>query len=122
MMPHPVPLLLVYPPPPQHLKNNHDIDCQANSMVRVGQASLRTDGEPAQHKHHCRQKKREHFTPCMKLECPEWIPAGVISDKEGRGWDDAQEDDGRNDAMREDDGMVPGHIFKSVSHAWRASA
>lgn len=53
----------------------------------------------------------------MELECPKWIPSGVISDDQGRNRDDTQKDNGRNDAMGDDDGMVPSHILESVPHA-----
>lgn len=69
-------------------------------MVRVSQASCRPDSEPPKHKHDRRQEQGQHLAPGVQFECPIWVPPRVVSDDYGGGWDDAQENDGCNNAVR----------------------
>lgn len=52
----------------------------------------------------------------MELECPERVPSGVISDDQGGDRNDAQENNGPNDAVGDNDRMVPSHILESIPH------
>lgn len=54
----------------------------------------------------------------MKLESPIWVPPGVISDDEGCHWNKTQENDSRNNTVRDNHRLVPSHVLESISHAY----
>lgn len=50
-------------PPPESLRNDHDVYGKPNSMVRIGQAPLGADCEPPQREHDGSEEQREDLHP-----------------------------------------------------------
>lgn len=90
-------------------------------MVRVGQASCWANSEPPKHKHNSGQEQGQNLTPDVQLKCPVWIPSRVITNYDCGARNNAQENDGCNDAVCDNYGMVSSHILEAISHAYSVS-
>jgi hypothetical protein len=51
-----IPLNLMDKPAPENLKNDDNVDGEADSMVGVCKAAVRTDSKPTENEHDCAQK------------------------------------------------------------------
>lgn len=102
------------------LEQDQDVEGQADVMMRVRQAAPRADGEPTEHEDHGRQRHGDDLQPDMQAQGPAGSAAVEARRDYGRR-DDDDEDDGREDGVSADQGMILGEPGKSVSHSCRGS-
>lgn len=87
------------------LKQDQDIDCEADAVMRVGKTSIGADGEPSKNEDDRRQSNSDDLEPDMESQGPARFSAIKARYDDGCG-DDEDEGDGRERAMHTDERVV----------------
>jgi hypothetical protein len=87
------------------LNKNKSVQSDADAVVGIGQASLRSHSKPAEDQHNSDQGNRQDLEIDMESESKSGVPVVEASDEDSRG-DDEEEDEGSNNAVANDETVV----------------
>ena len=107
----------MHPPSANELYPKKNVDGHAHDVVGVGDAPAGTNGHEAKDEEHGRQKKRQNLQPNVYPGAARPISVELL-DQNG-GWDDADERDRSDDAVREDEAVVSRHVCEAIAHSCR---
>ena len=93
------------------------VDGESDAMMRVGERSFWSDCKEAQGDDHSGKEQSSDLQPNVEANSISRT-AAVEAHEEDGAWNNGQEGDGRNDSVRLDERVVPGHGEESVCHTY----